>query len=70
MYFSAKLFSIKDDEVLYLEGNLYDDTDNPLWDEVEDYEAQLKEHMREFVYQPKLKTKDVNRYITYLLEQE
>lgn len=65
MYFSAKLFSLSNDKVVYLEGMLFDENDEPLWDEIADYENQLKEHLEGFKYTKKNVNKDENRYITH-----
>lgn len=65
MYFSARLFSVKDNEVLHLEGHLYTEEGESLWDEVEDYENQLKEHLKGFKYINNAKPKDENRYCSW-----
>lgn len=65
MYFSAKLFALQDDEVAHLDGKLYDDEGEVLWDEIEEYENQLKEHLKGFKYTKKKVNKDENRYITH-----
>lgn len=65
MYFSAKLFSIQDDNVLYLEGKLFNEKGDYLWDEVTEYEDQLIEYLKGFKYTQKKVEKDENRYFTH-----